>query len=114
LTGKLIAGIAVLLACACTSPGTAVVVKLDVSELDANSVDGRLVWRMALANVLLAKRQESKQWIIHIVPSSNSNDQAVAAAVKAAQETGAGTGIIGNERFRHFAKRRHCPTMAAA
>jgi len=99
LSCKLITGIAVLLASGCTSPSYSVVVKLEVSELGAYSVDGSLVERAALKDALLAKRRNGKKLLIHIVPSSKAKYEAVEAAVKAVQDSGASLGMVGNERF---------------
>ena len=99
LACNLIAGIAVLLASGCASPSNSVVVRLEVSELGAYSVDGSLVERAALKDALLAKRRNGKKLLIHIVPSSKAKYEAVEAAVKAVQDSGATLGMVGNERF---------------
>lgn len=90
---------ALLLASACTSQSSLEVVKLEVSELGAYSVDGRLAEGVALKDALLAKRRPGKQLLVHIVPSSKAKYEAVEAAVKAARDAGANIGMVGNERF---------------
>ena len=97
--GTLIASAAVLLAVACTTPSASVIVKLEISELGAYSVDGSPVERTALTDAILSKRQQGKLLLVHVVPSSKANYEAVEAAVRAARDSGASIGMVGNERF---------------
>jgi len=99
LTSTLTASAAILLAVACTTPSAPVIVKLEISELGAYAVDGSLVQRMALTDALLAKRQHGKLLLVHVIPSSKANYEAVEAAVRAARDSGASIGMVGNERF---------------
>jgi biopolymer transport protein ExbD len=75
------------------------VVRLEVSELGAYSVDGRPVEGVALRDALLAKRRPGEPLLVHIVPSPKANYEAVEAAVKAARDSSATIGMVGNERF---------------
>ena len=99
LVRKIVGGAVVVLASGCTSPGPSVVVKLQVSELGTYSLDGSLVEAEALKDAVLAKHQEGKQLVVHIIPSSKARYEAVEVAVRAARDAGASIGMVGNERF---------------
>ena len=99
LVQSVVVSAVISLACGCSSPAPQVIVKLEVSEFGTYSVDGHVVERTALKEVLVAKRESGKRLLVHIIPSSRAKYEAVEAAAKAAQDSGASIGVVGNEQF---------------
>ena len=99
LARTLLTSVAISIAIGCAAPTPQIVVRLEISDLGTYSVDGHAVARDVLTEALVAKRQPGKQLFVHLVASSKVNYGAVEAAVKAARDSGASIGIVGNERF---------------
>jgi len=71
-------------------------VELEITASGAYTVDGKLVERDRLADVLRSKRQPGHQLTVRILPSSTATYAAVTFAVEACQAVGAYLGMVGN------------------